>query len=258
MSYPDAIIVTGAGRGLGKEVAINLAQEGIKILCVSKSLNCYTVADDIVKAGGRAEPLQLDFTNLYQTRIGVEKWCEKNCNINLGIVLNAGIIGRSGGILDSRLDDWEITIKTNLLGNLCVLQGALANMQETQYGRVVSIGGGGAGSAYPLFGGYAASKVAIVRIVENIAIELQEKIKDFSIIALATGAMKTEMLEEVIRAGAEIKTFVDISEPVNFITRFMSMDSEKAKYLSGKFVHVRDDLNSLDFKNKWLLRRIEQ
>ena len=148
-------------------------------------------------------------------------------------------------------------MKTNLFGNIALIKAFLPAMIKNKYGRIVFVAGGGAAYGYPLFSGYALSKVAIVRAVENLSLEMKDKIKNFSIIALAPGAMETRMLEEVRKAGAEIKTTVDIQETASFIKNFLSMKSKEANKLSGKFIHIRDNLESEDFKDKWLLRRIE-
>ncbi len=257
MTYPDAVVITGAGRGLGKEVALNLAKEGIFVLCVSKTNNCYVTADKINKTGGRAQAIQIDISNWYYAFSSIYAWCQNYKDYKIGTILNASVLGEKGGILNSRVDDWDLTMKTNLLGNVAVLQGVFPNITSNNYGRIVWIAGGGAANARPLFTGYSLSKTAIVREVENIAEELKDN-KNFSIIALAPGAIKTDMLEEAISAGEEIKETIGINEPVNFINNFMKMDNDKANSLSGKYIHVKDNLESEDFENKWLLRRIEK
>lgn len=240
----DIALITGHSQGLGHELAKQL-QNDFEVIGVSrhwaKDLSCRQIAVDIS-----------NYKNLVKQN---QEPIEGNAKINL--ILCAGILGKSGGILDSSLEDWESIIRTNLFGNLAIIQSIIPHMIKTQYGRIVFVAGGGAAYGYPLFSGYALSKVAIVREVENISIEMKDKIKDFSIIALAPGAMETNMLKQVRESGAEVKTVVDIQEPIDFIKNFLSMKSRKAKSLSGKFIHVRDNLDGRNKKNKWLLRRIE-
>jgi len=233
-------IITGASSGLGKQLAESMnptTTVGIGRY-FGESVWFKQVVFDI-----------RDYEN-YGTYIS-----EKEQKINL--VLCAGVLGKSGGLLDSSLSDWENTMKTNLFGNIALIKAFLPAMIKNKYGRIVFVAGGGAAYGYPLFSGYALSKVAIVRAVENLSLEMKDKIKNFSIIALAPGAMETRMLEEVRKAGAEIKTTVDIQETASFIKNFLSMKSKEANKLSGKFIHIRDNLESEDFKDKWLLRRIE-
>jgi len=169
-------------------------------------------------------------------------------------------LGSVGGVLDSDLDVWLDTYKTNVLGNLAVIKGLIPNMLSTKFGKILFIGGGGAAYGYPLFSGYALSKTATVREAENLWMELKDK-GDFSVACLAPGAMKTEMLRQVVDAGAEVKTTVDIQEPVNFIKEFLK--AENCSF-NGKFVHVRDDWkkyfmteNTFQQSDVWNLRRIQ-
>jgi len=241
----DCTIITGYSSGLGNEVAKALDQNKNNfIIGVSRNFNPEIYVDH----------LEVDISR-YQYVLSCLKPIQYEEGTKINLVLCASTLGKGGGLLDSDLRDWEYVMQTNLLGNLAVIKAVLPQMIKSQYGRIVFLAGGGAAYGYPLFSAYALSKVAVVREVENLAIELKDKIDDFSAIALAPGAMKTKMLDQVIKAGAEVKTTVDISEPVGFITNFLSMESEKAKSLSGKFIHVRDDLNSEDFKDKWMLRR---
>jgi 3-oxoacyl-[acyl-carrier protein] reductase len=233
----DTIIVTGHTSGLGKEIIKTFVKEKVLTVGISRSKG-------------------IDISDLKNTKQNILEFSNRlDKDSKIALILNAGILGKPGGILDSDLQDWQNTIQTNLLGNLAVLQAILPKMLESKFGRIIFIAGGGAANGYPIFSGYSLSKVAIVREVENIALELKDK-GDFSVIALAPGAMETNMLKQVREAGAEIKTIVDIQEPVDFIKDFISLDFKKAQSLSGKFIHVRDNLNS-NYENKWLLRRIE-
>ena len=124
--------------------------------------------------------------------------------------------------------------------------------------RIAFMAGGGAAFAYPEFSGYALSKVATVRAAENLSIELSKFHPDSSVISIAPGAVATDILAKVIKHGGEVRTKTDISEPTNFVYKFLN-DEFNAKELDGKFLHVRDDLESTDFSNKdiFKLRRIQ-
>jgi hypothetical protein len=102
------------------------------------------------------------------------------------------------------------------------------------------------------------TKVATVRAAENIGMEFEKLGIDASIVAIAPGAVDTDTLKVVIDNGGYIKTRTDISEPTNFVCNFLQ-DKIPSKKINGKFVHVRDDINSADFSNKELftLRRVQ-
>jgi NAD(P)-dependent dehydrogenase (short-subunit alcohol dehydrogenase family) len=249
MSSPDAVIVTGASRGLGLAVARR---------CVAERLPVLGLARTEATVQGM-ESLSVDLADLERTERAVRAWIDGKPYRRLAVVCAAGTLGKKGGILDGDLADWGKTIQTNVLGNFAVIRALLPRMLENRYGRIVTVAGGGAAYAYPLFSGYALSKTAVVRATENLDVELREK-GDFLTVCLAPGAMETEMLAQVRAAGAEVKTTVAMEEPVEFIARFMCAE---ACAFSGRFVHVRDDwrerLTPTPMQDdRWLLRRIER
>jgi 3-oxoacyl-[acyl-carrier protein] reductase len=264
-NYPDVVFVTGAGRGLGKAVSLALAQEDVLVICISKN-NALKTCIEINKLNKKGIGITLDISDYehaeYKMRefIAFNEIFNNNSDIHIGVVLAAGILGNGGGLLDSNLSNWDYVIRTNFLGNLAVLKGIFPRMLRAKFGRIVLLSGGGAANGRPLFSAYGCSKVAIVREVENLAMELKDA-GDFSCVAFAPGAMETDMLKQGREAGEDVKFVVDIQEPVEFIKYFMQ---SKLNSISGKFVHVHDDWKEfidnpldVDDQTKWLLRRLQ-
>lgn len=232
--YPNKVIITGVSRGLGKALTQSLP-ESIKVLGISRKF------PDFYRAN--TEYLLQDISEYEKTEKSVSAYADYNIlpTDKVAIVLCAATLGISRLLSTSYLKDWEDVYKTNVLGNLAVIKALIPQMKVSQFGRIVLLAGGGAAYGYPVFSAYALSKVAIVREAENLDMELSSLISDFSVIALAPGAINTDMLKEVLESGAEVKTTVDINEPVNFIKTFISMEKLQAHPLSGQFLHVRDD-----------------
>ena len=258
-SCPDAVIVTGAGRGIGRAIAIDLGNAGARVLCLSRTENADRTAAEIREKGGRAEGLVLDLAD-YE---GVERTVgHRVAALSLkrwGVVLAAGILGPAGPLAACSLAEWDACHRVNVLGNLGVLRGTLPAMGGSRFGRVVFFAGGGAAYANPAVPAYAAAKTAIVRIAENVHEDLKGQ-GDFSVVCVAPGAVDTDMLRAVRAAGAVVKTTADISGPVNFVRAFVSSSSCG---FSGRFVHVRDewkqylDADRVVPPNLWRLRRSE-
>lgn len=255
----ECIIVTGAGSGIGRATALELAKKGFHILCISKSIRSSDTAAHINQEGGSAESLIIDLADHVLVEKELDRWLnlrKHNCH---SVVLAAGVLGPRGPLELSSINEWDDCWRVNVLGNLAVLRQVIPNMINNKFGRIVFFGGGGAAYAYPMFPAYAASKISTVRICENLHEDLKTK-GNFAVVCLAPGANDTEMLKKIREAGAEIKTIVDIKEPVNFICSFVL--SQNCNF-SGCFVHVRDEWatyldshNNLK-DNKWKLRRIE-
>ena len=257
-AFLDAVVVTGAGRGLGRAVALMAGRLGISVLCIGRSDNVEETRAEIAAHGGHAEVLTVDVAQSDRVLELVGAWIAAKSLRRLAIVLAAGTLGARGGLLDGDLDDWSRTFQTNVLGNLAVVKALLPAMRAAGFGRIVTIAGGGAAYAYPVFSGYALSKTALVRATENLDAELRGE-GDFLTVCLAPGAMETRLLDTVRAAGAEVRTIVPMEEAVEFIREFIHA---QACGFSGRFVHVRDDwrawLNGEPMPDGlWLLRRKE-
>jgi NAD(P)-dependent dehydrogenase (short-subunit alcohol dehydrogenase family) len=145
-------------------------------------------------------------------------------------------------------------------GNLAVIKACEPLLVAGAKLRAVFLAGGGAAYGYPEFSGYALSKVATVRAVENLGLEFIRKEFDASVVALAPGAVATDMLASVIADGGSVKTRTDIREPTQFVKRFVTGVLDAAA-LNGRFIHVRDAISGKDFSTAksdlFRLRRIE-
>ena len=115
--------------------------------------------------------------------------------------------------------------------------------------------GGGSAYPYPNFFSYSLSKTAIVRAAENLQEEFKTH-KNFISLAIAPGAMNTEMTKKVEKYDGKIKTYVPIEETINKI--YDMLFKKNISHLKGKFIHVRDKISSkANIQNKWLLRRLD-
>lgn len=260
MSNLDLIVITGAGRGIGKAAALKLGRSSSLILCISQSATCQETAAAISAAGGRAESLMLDLANLDATESAVATWLANRSFKRVGVVLAAAILGPSGPLITSDLNEWDIAYRAGVLGNLAVLKALLPAMMECRFGRILAFAGGGSANANPTFPAYSALKTATVRAVENLHEDLKDQ-GDFATVCMAPGAVETDMLTKFRKAGGYVRTTAAMDEPVNFIEAFLNCTSCG---FSGRFVHVRDDyrryLNSaeqLPAEPVWKLRRIE-
>jgi NAD(P)-dependent dehydrogenase (short-subunit alcohol dehydrogenase family) len=261
MGSVDFAIVTGAGRGIGRAIARELARSGARILAISRTSTCEDTARLIRSEGREAEALQIDLADPGKAEQAVSSWLRGHPFKKIAVVMAAGVVGPQGPLLEADLGDWLNCYAVNVVGNLAVVKGALPAMVAGRFGRIVAFAGGGSAYAYPLFPAYSASKTAMVRAIENLHEDLAEK-GDFAAVCLAPGAVETDMLQSIRRAGAEVRTTVAMSEPVAFVRDFVSADRCG---FSGCFVHVRDDwprylgtAEALPNKSLWKLRRIEE
>ncbi len=225
-------IISGASRGIGRAIAEDLKRLGHEFILLSSYVVDFEDPEDVN-----------DKVSVFIENVDVD---------SVNVILCAAKIGTA---YEMDLLEFESLYRINVLSNLAVIKAA-SRLNVPM--RIVWFAGGGAAFPYPEFFGYSLTKVAVVRAVENLSTLLGE---GSSIIALAPGAVQTDMLQKVLDAGCEVRTRTDISEPVNFVRKFIT-DEFDSLALNGMFLHVRDDLSMIDQYtrdgvNLFKLRRIE-
>ena len=263
MKYPrsnkEIIVITGAGQGIGKEIAKNLDYK-YDILLISKSLNCKKTSKEILKKDSKLvncsriiKYLKLDLEKNFDfTKI------EKKINFKeyhkIHLILCAGIVDQyqEGYKYTS---NWKKVFNINLFSNIHLINSFLKFYNKKQkQNKIIVFSGGGAASSFKKFPIYSASKTALVRTVENYS-EILSK-RNISIFAIAPGAVKTKMLLKVQKI-AKVQTKSKVEDVVKFINKCLQINTNS---LNGKLVHIKDDLSKISKnknKNYLKLRRIQ-
>ncbi len=166
-------VITGAGRGIGRGLAIGFAEQGARVVCAARS---QAQLDDTIQAirdsGGQAIALSCDVTRPDDVR---DLYAEARSHYGpVDIVIaNAGGNFERRSVEDSDIDSWETTLRVNLLGVYYTCKFAIPDL-KTKGGHIIVTGSGmghrdgGAGSAY------SASKAAVWMLVRNLATELRD------------------------------------------------------------------------------------
>jgi 3-oxoacyl-[acyl-carrier protein] reductase len=192
-------IVTGAGRGIGRAIALALAGEGASVIVASRTFS--EIAETAVQAravGGRALAIQADVARQADTIKMVEQTVQAFGTVDI-LVNNAGVQGPIGPLVENDTQGWIRTVMINLIGTFLCCQAVLPVMIQQRRGKIINLSGGGATAPRPHFSAYAASKAAVVRLTETLA----EEVKPYNIQvnAIAPGAVNTRMLEQILAAG---------------------------------------------------------
>jgi 3-oxoacyl-[acyl-carrier protein] reductase len=140
---------------------------------------------------------QLDISDYAKVDIFFSKILRKN-KIDI-LINNAGVYGPKGKSEEISWKLWKKTININLLGSIYIINKFIKYFKKQKHGKIIQIAGGGAASFFPFFSPYAVSKAGLVRFVENISKEVENK--NIFINAIAPGPINTRMLDEVLQAG---------------------------------------------------------
>jgi len=247
-------LVTGAGRGIGKRIALGFASAGASVGLLSRSSAALHAAQlEIEHADGQALALVADVCDYSQILAAVVRMNAAFGDISV-LVAAAGIQGPIGPFANSDPASWQQTFQTNTLGVMYAIRTVLPGMIERRSGKIIVVTGGGAATARSNFAPYAASKTAIVRLVECIAGEVEEH--NIQINTFSPGGTYTSMTDEILHAGnlagageVEGAQQVRLTGGVpaeRQIAAALFLASDRSNHINGKMIHVNDDLKRLE------------
>lgn len=188
-------LITGAGRGIGRAIALAYAQEGARLALVARTRSALEqTAQEVQALGALTCMIVADVSAPQQVEEMVRHTVERFGTIDI-LVNNAGIAGPVGPLQESDVDAWIQTIQVNLLGTYLCCRAVLPIMLQHNRGKIINLSGAGATNAWRHLSAYGASKVAVVRLTETLALELAGT--QIQVNALGPGSIHTQMWEEL-------------------------------------------------------------
>lgn len=164
-------LVTGAGRGIGRAIALALSQAGAALaVCARSEDQVMAVAREIALRKGNALGLQCDVLDRHQVEQTVARVEATISPVDL-LVNNAGQFGPIGPVAATDPDEWWQTLEVNLRGPLYCTRAVLPGMLSRGHGRIVNISSSSGLAVVPMLSAYAVSKAALYRLTENLAAE---------------------------------------------------------------------------------------
>jgi NAD(P)-dependent dehydrogenase (short-subunit alcohol dehydrogenase family) len=196
-------LITGGSQGLGKAIAEHFLREGANVvICSRGEKELFATRDELARKfpAKRVLAKTCDVSNETQVNELVAFALHEIGSLN-ALVLNAGIYGPMGTTESVSLDEWRRALDINLFGVLLPSRAVIPHFKKAGRGKIVVLSGGGATNPLPNISAYAASKAAVIRLMETLAEELKEFRVDVN--AIAPGALATRLVDEVLAAGAE-------------------------------------------------------
>jgi 3-oxoacyl-[acyl-carrier protein] reductase len=253
----EAAIVTGAGRGFGRAIAMGLASAGAAVTLTARSIDqLERTAAMIEAAGGRAFAVSGDVTNRTDvTRVVTAS--EKKYGATTVLVNNAGITGPFGPVWTSDPDQWWDAQAVIVRGTLLFMHAVMPEMVAQRKGSVINVSALGGQWFAPKLTGYAVAKSSQIRLSEHAAAEAKEH--GVSVFSIEPGTVYTDMTEHTITSPDAqrwvphmveyLKNLKATTDPAPGLARCAEMCVQLAsgRYaaLSGRFLLPGDDFDTL-------------
>ena len=228
-------VVTGASRGIGKQIVKDLLKSGAKVALISRNKEDLEKTSNEFADIGETLPLSVNIKNSIEVKTAIKNIVDKWGKIDI-LVNNAGIT-KDNLLIRMREEDWDTVIDINLKGTFNCIKSVIPNMLKNKFGKIINISSvvgisGNAGQS-----NYCASKAGIIGLTKSIAKEYGSK--GINVNAIAPGFIDTDMVESIdsekflknISLARKGKTS-DVSSLVCFLS------SEDSSYITGEVISV--------------------
>ena len=232
-------LVTGASRGLGKAIALALAQEGAAIAAVARSEDALKETLEAIRAaGGTAEPFALDVSDEAAVEATVDKITTRFQHVDV-LVNNAGVT-RDGLLMRMKSEDWDAVLNTNLKGAFNLTKHVGRMMVKQRAGRIVNISSviglmGNAGQA-----NYAASKAGLIGFSKSVAREFASR--GITCNVICPGFIETDMTrglgDDLRKKLLERIPLQRLGQPEDIAGVAAFLCSPAANYITGQILTV--------------------
>lgn len=208
-------IVTGAGRGIGKAIALALGRAGARVVLAARSeAELRAVAEEIRRGDGDALVLSTDVTRDSDMESLVKRTLKEWGSIDI-LVNNAGW-GKTGPVVNSKVEDWDATLQVNLRAPMILSRLVLPTMLEKKGGAIINIGSISAKAGQANTAAYSASKFGVLGFTQSLFEEVREYGVKVSVIL--PGFVDTPLIPQNKRVDrSKMIRPEDIAETVLFV-----------------------------------------
>jgi len=232
-------VVTGAGRGIGRAIALKLAEAGADVVCVSRTeANSQKVTNEVAALGRQSWAVAVDVGDTVAVETAVAKILEDTGGVNI-LVNNAGVT-RDGLLMRMSEADWDTVLNTNLKGAFTLTKAFARPLRKAENARIINIASvvglvGNAGQA-----NYAASKAGLIGFTKSCAKELAKS--GVTVNAIAPGFIATDMTDELsdkvkdaVKANIPMGAFGAVEDVAGAV---LFLASPGARYVTGQVLTV--------------------
>jgi 3-oxoacyl-[acyl-carrier protein] reductase len=233
-------LVTGASRGIGREIALELARQGadVAVNFAGSEARANEVVDEIKGMGRQAFAIQCDVSNSDSVANMVKETVEQFGKLDI-LINNAGIT-RDNLLMRMKEDEWDDVINTNLKGVFLCTKAVTRQMMKQRSGRIINISSVVGVSGNPGQANYVAAKAGVIGLTKTSAKELASR--GITVNAVAPGFITTEMTDELSEdIQNEMLKLIPLGgfgEPKDIANSVVFLASDESRYITGQTIHV--------------------
>ena len=234
-------LITGASRGIGRAIAVELARDGCYVIINYKSNHeaAHETLRLVHEVGGEGELLPFDVSKPDEINAALDGWLAAHKDEYIDVLVN------NAGIVDDELmlwmtpEQWHSVIDTDLNSFYYITRRILEGMFENRHGRIVNISSIAGQIGFEGQAHYAAAKAGLIGATKALAVEVGSR--HITVNAIAPGGVETDLKQEEVRRGVEIKKEIPAKrlgkpEEVAYLVSFLC--SDRADYISGQVIGI--------------------
>ena len=251
------VLITGAGRGIGKRLAIGFAKAGARVGLLGRNeAELDSTRLEIEDAQGIAMVLRADVCVFEEVNAVAARMTEQWGAID-ALIANAAVQGPVGPFIENNPADWADVLDVNVRGVMNASRAVLPQMVKRRSGKILAVSCGGAAAPRPGFAVYAASKAAVARFVESLAEEVRDS--NVQVNSILPGTAYTNMTDEILHAADTLDSaelalanrarMTGGTPPEKQLQLAIFLASERSNHVTGKLIDVQDDWKRLENDN---------
>lgn len=227
-------VVTGGGNGIGRAIALALANTGAAVVVADIDIQAANRAtSEINRRGGRAIPATMDVTKPVDVQACVDQTIKVFGKVHI-LINNAGVEGRRANIWEADDRDWRRTVEVHLFGNFTCTKAFLPKIMEQGWGRIITMASMQAKQASPQNSAYTAAKHALVGMTRTVAHEVaMAGYPRITVNAICPGIVATDL---VLGSGGALEQIADQFH----LSKDQVIAIAKAKCLQNRFLEAEE------------------